>query len=205
MYLLDNEIQYVNDPWPHIVIENALPIDVADYMLANFPSPGSSEKEQRQNKFIGYPEDPVFQEFHQVNDARQSEFHSTLNNIFSQPSEELVNTRYSFKNTKPYEMYQIEKKWHTDKSDKKYMVLLYLGSGEAGWYEMGNPETGQLRKYEYKHNRAIIYNNSEVSFHRFYSSNVDRYTMAFAVKFKDPNKANYGTKYEHLQMRDSLW
>lgn len=205
MYLLNNTIQYLDEPWPHIVIDNVLPNDVAGYMLANFPSAGSSEKEQRQNKFIGYSDDPVFKEFHDINEARQQEFHETLNDIFSQPKEDLINTRYSFKTTKPREVYQVEKKWHTDKSDKKYKVLIYLGSGKGGWYEMANPDTKQIKKYEYQHNRAIIYNNSEQCFHRFYSSNVDRHTIGFSVKFKDPSKTNYGNKYAGLQMQDKLW
>ena len=205
MYLLDNSIQYFNDPWPHIVIDEVLPIDVADYMLANFPSTGNTEKEQRQNKFIGYPEDPIFKEFDMVNTDRQQEFHNTLNTIFSQPREELINTRYSFKITKTCETYQIQKKWHTDKSDKKYMILMYFGSGDGGWYEMANPKTKQLKRYEYTHNRAIIYNNAEQCFHRYYSSSIDRRSMAFAVKFKDPDKRNYTNKYANLQAKDDLW
>jgi hypothetical protein len=205
MYLLNNTIQYIEDPWPHIIINNALPIDVADYMLANFPVTGDTQKERLQNKFIGYPADSVFEEFHEINTDRQQEFHSTLNMLFSQQEEDLINTRYSFKVTNPSDPYKIKKKWHTDASDKKYKILVYLGSGEGGWLELGNPETRQLKRYEYKHNRAIIYNNSKLSFHRFYSSNVPRYTLGFSVKFKDPNKNNYDNTYESLQMQDDLW
>jgi hypothetical protein len=206
MYLLDNpNIKYFNDPWPHIVIDDVLPIDVADYMLVNFPAAGDSEKEQRQNKFRGYPEDPVFKEFIDINQARQQEIEETLSGIFQQPKEDLKTTRYAFKTTNVYNHYHIEKKWHTDNPHNKYMVLMYFGSGEGGWFEMANPETKQLKRYRYIHNRAIIYNNAEQCFHRYYSSNITRRSMFFALKFKDLDKRNYTDKYAHLQVQDNIW
>ncbi len=205
MYLLNGNIEYYESPWPHIVINNVLPDDVADYMLRNFPTPGSSEKEQRQKKFLGCPDDLVFQEFAVENMSRQREFHTALNEIFKQPHEDLSNGRLSFKCSEPRESFQVLKKWHTDAADKKYKVLMYLGSGEGGWLELGNPLTKELKRYEYTHNRAVIYNNSELAFHQFYSASVNRYTIGFSVKFNDPTKLNYGNTFQHLQMSDSLW
>ena len=205
MYLLQNEYTYFDDPWPHIIVDNALPADVAEYMLQNFPSPGASEKEQRQHKFLGTPEDRIFKEFIDINESRKQEFHSTLNSIFGQPSEELYNARCTFKCIPAHDGFKVIKPWHTDMPDKRYVVLLYLGGGPGGWYELGNPITKQLKKYDFVHNRLIIYNNSSIAFHRFFASDVSRRTISFGVKFTDPNRKNYNGIFSHLNLRDHLW
>lgn len=205
MYLLNNEYTYFDNPWPHIVIDNALPADVADYMLTNFPAVGSSHKEQKQDRFVGYPEDPIFKEFIAINEERKEELYSTLNTIFKQPEQPLYNARCSFKCIPAHDGFKVVKPWHTDKADKKYMILLYLGGGPGGWYEMGNPVTKQLKKYDFVHNRLLIYNNSDISFHRFFASTVPRRTISFAAKFVDPNARNYTGIFNHLNMKDNLW
>lgn len=205
MYLLDNQFEVIEQPWKHIVVNDVLPPDVAKYMLENFPQPGNSEKEQRQNKYLGCPEDPVFKEFWAANMKKEKDFHSTLNKVFGHDEDLLENGRLSFKCSVPRQSYEVLKKWHTDASDKRYKILIYLGSGDGGWLELGNPITRETKRYDYAHNRAVIYDNSSVAFHRFYSADVNRYTIGFSVKFSDPTKTNYDeSAYNHLQMVDEL-
>lgn len=193
MYLLDQDYKYYSRPFPHIVIDNAMPEDVAQYMLKNFPKCGmfkkdASEHEKNNWQHRGnYDSDPVFKQFAEVNQkVKAKEFISTLDQIFSQNTDNLKITPLTFRDQMPKNPKECLRDWHLDDLNKKYHGLLYLGTGEAGELEMKNIYDGEEKSYEYRHNRFILWLNNEESLHRFFTSvNQFRKTISIALEFAD--------------------
>lgn len=186
MFLIENTVQVYKDPWPHLVINNVLPKDVASYMLQFFPNPGPSEKEQKYNQRRGgYWDDPVFTLFQKTNQQRQEELFEIVDDAFGDlTTDEYTLSDFTFRKEPPQWPPVLLKDWHTDLPNKKYHAMLYLGNGDGGWLEMRDEKRNFEKRYAYIHNRMILWRNADDTLHRFWSSNNSRQTIGFAIEYK---------------------
>ena len=69
--------------------------------------------------------------------------------------------------------------WHLDGTDKNLSYIYYLGMGDEthGGFEFRCPKTNDILHYPYTANSLTIWNNDDVSFHRFYQANRERKTL----------------------------
>lgn len=184
MYLFDNVIKIIQKPWPHLVIENALPSDVALYMYKHFPPVGVSVGEilnnQRREDYI---DDEVYRKFTLENRSRAAETFELLDEAFGDFSTDQYRlSNFTFRDEPPAWPRVELRPWHIDKPTKKYHMMYYLGTGAGGELEMLDEETGDVQQYAYEHNRLIVWKNADYTFHRFFSSDVQRRTISLGVE-----------------------
>lgn len=186
MFIFDQPYQYFEEPWPHIVIENVLPEDVADHMLHNWPDIAGFGP--RFLEFGGFgidTEDPILLEFERVN------FFERADDILKMSAEifkdELVDDcdldGFMYKDHK-YQTPTLIRDWHTDNPNKKYNGILYIGSGPNAQFVAKNKKTKIEKTYEYEHNRLIWWRSNSESWHKFYSGVGSRKTMSISADFK---------------------
>lgn len=185
MYLFDNVIKVVKDPWPHLVIENALPQSIAYYMYRNFPPVGASVDEilnnQRREDYI---DDDVFRAFTLENRTRAEETFEILDDAFEDYSTDQYRlSNFTYRDEPPAWPKVELRPWHIDKPTKKYHMMYYLGTGKGGELEMLNEENGDVRTYGYEHNRLIVWKNEDHTFHRFFSADTWRRTISLGVEY----------------------
>jgi hypothetical protein len=164
------ETSIVEDPWPHIMIEEALEPNFAKSLLETFPD---------SNKFHhGYDGTPNWSKFTTENIERASETYDMLEEIFNAP-----HTPYSHHelNLNLYQNASIDliRDWHTDGREKKFQILLYLGEEDGGEFELLNDS--KTLTYPYKHNRLIVWHNTKETQHRFWSVVGNRYTVSMPL------------------------
>ena len=186
MFLFENTAQVFNDPWPHLVINNALPEDVANYMRDHFPEPGPSEKEQKYNQRRGgFIDDKVYDDFRLLHQLKADDIFEIVDNAFGDlTTDEYCLSDFTYRKQPPQWPPVLIKDWHTDLPDKKYHAMLYLGSGQGGWYELLDKRRNIEKRYPYEHNRLIVWRNTDDTFHRFWSSDNCRQTIGFAIEYK---------------------
>ncbi len=182
MYLFDRPYQYFNEPWPHIVIENVLPDDVADYMLKNWPE-GQPYGSWVRNFGAGN-DDPVHAKFERVNFIeRTDDILKTSaeifgdNDVFDCDLDGLI-----YRDLKSDESYLV-RDWHIDNPEKKYHGMLYIGSGKDASFVARHDKTGLEKVYEYKHNRFLWWRNTPETMHKFYSGTGSRKTISISADF----------------------
>lgn len=185
MFLLKNTPHVHNDPFPHFVIDNALPEDVASYMLDNFPDAGPSAKEQKYNQVRGgYKDDAVFASFESLNDLMQDDIFELVDDAFTDfTTDQYTLSDFTYRKEPPQWPPVLLKDWHIDQPNKKYHAMVYLGDGDGGWLEMRNDKRNIEKRYEYTHNRLIMWRNDADALHRFWTSNNSRHTIGFAVQY----------------------
>ena len=204
MFIFDQPYQYFEEPWPHIVIENVLPKKIADHMLHNWPETNvyneSHKKEIDRSDVLLEPilnfgansDDPIYEEFEYVNFVqRTDEILETAAKIFNDPDPydcDLTDLVYREVKRKASDPVVLVRDWHTDKPQKKYNSILYIGSGENAGFQALNKKTGIDKMYEYRHNRLIWWRNTREAVHRFYSGNASRKTINLASDFKQPKR-----------------
>ena len=186
MFLLKNTPTFHKDPWPHLVINNVLPEDVANYMLEHFPEPGPSEKEQKYNQRRGgFIDDKVYDEFRLVNQLMSDEIFEIVDDAFGDlTTDEYTLSDFTYRKQPPQWPPVLLKDWHTDLPNKKYHAMLYLGNGDGGWFELRDEKRNFEKRYAYIHNRMILWRNDDDTLHRFWSSNNCRHTIGFAIEYK---------------------
>lgn len=186
MFLFTNPYLLHKDPWPHLVIDNLLPEDVATHLLNTFPDPGHTEKEQQYYQRRGnYINDPIHKEFAEVNAARQTDIFEIVDDAFEDMStDEYTLSEFTYRKQPPTSQPTLIKDWHTDLPTKKYHAMIYLGEGEGGWLELLDQNSSTTKRYSYTHNRMILWRNDTNSFHRFWSANTCRLTIGFAIQYK---------------------
>lgn len=186
MYLLKNTAQVYKDPWPHIVINNVLPEDVANYMLNKFPDPGPSAKEQKYNQRRGgYKDDPTFANFELENELAKVCLFEDIDDAFNDlTTDEYTLSDFTYRKQPPQWPPVLLKDWHTDLPNKKYHAMIYLGEGNGGWLEMRDEKRNLEKRYEYTHNRMILWRNADDTLHRFWSSDNCRHTIGFAIEYQ---------------------
>lgn len=183
MYLLDKLPKFQSQPWKHIVIDDALPSEVADGLLSEW----KRDRHRWQWGSMNAPYDgtmlhvpPVENELHHdffvENFSRRREIYNTLCDYFQIPTEKGVDldhwkyVEYPRKNT-----YSLIRNWHDDLPDKKFHIMYYLGKDVLnGYFEALNKQTGVEIKYPFRHNRLIIWHNVPGTTHRFGNAVGDR-------------------------------
>lgn len=193
MYLLDQDYKYYSEPFPHIVIDNALPEDVASHMLKNFPKCGLFKKHatlgERSNwQHRGnHDSDPVFKQFAEINQKlKAKDFISTLDKIFNQKPDDIEVGDFIFRDQIPSNPKECIRDWHVDLISKKYHGMLYIGSGAGGELEMKSIHNDSEKSYAYQHNRFILWLNTKESLHRFFTSTSQfRKTISVPLRFID--------------------
>jgi hypothetical protein len=167
------------------VIEDALPKDVADYMLQNFVN----EEFKRMDQYDLYQAmgrirrgDKIFDDFWRLNSDNETmlpEIHKRLN--MSDISGRLDQISFNRHDGDPN--LSVARDWHTDLPGKKFQLIYYLGkSSDKVTFEMtDNPEHGSKRSFNFQHNRLIIFENHPKAFHKFYYTKEDRCSIVLTV------------------------
>ena len=181
MYLFDKPYQYFTEPWPHIVIENVLPDDVAEYMLNNWPE---GQDYGVIKTFGAGNDDPVHAEFERVNFIeRADDILMTSAQIFNDDDAfdcDLDGLIYrDLKADEPC----LVRDWHIDNTEKKYHGILYIGSVKDAAFVARNDETCLEKVYEYEHNRFLWWRNTPETMHKFYSGTGSRKTISISADF----------------------
>lgn len=178
MFLLEQPYKKLDLPWPMIVIDNVLPIDVANKMENEFPVAGGKLKN---------PEslNGVFKDFYRVNYViEHDKIIQTLDQIFNERYERNVKLNHiAFRDYVDHEM-RIARDWHTDLLDKKYHMMLYLGQKPGGYFEARNSQ-GITASFPYTHNRLICWRNTPDTEHRWFSVKGSRKTIGIGACYVD--------------------
>ena len=201
MFLFDRPYQYFEEPWPHVIIENALPNDAAERMLICWPE----NSHRHYGNAVKYPDkwhgdykDQVFNDFEKINFVdRADDMLKKLAEIFDEPNfddckiDGVLYNNIKFDENLKYKKIEnvvsetgeivgqkkMLKHWHVDNLRKKYLGLLYIGSGENSEFIAKNKKTGVDKTYEYEHNRFIIWRNTSDTLHKFYCGVESRKTI----------------------------
>lgn len=191
MFLFEQPFEYFEEPWPHIVIENVLPLDAAEHMLNNWPVCMPYREKGEVYPLKGLPEfgakygDPVFDEFERVNYVERTEEILKLSaKIFQDKHWDDCDLDGLFYKEAKKDYPVLLRDWHIDALSKKYHGILYIGSGPQGEFMMWNKQTDEKKAYEYTHNRFIYWRNTADTFHKFYSSTPSRKTISISADFK---------------------
>ena len=178
MYFFDKEYTYYSDPWPHLIINDALDIDIADRLSHEFiQSQNPGTRTEFWNEFVNY------------NINRLDDMVKFLDTVFGK-----FTTAYKYQTNLcgnlPNEG-KVEKDWHIDGPDKIYQILYYMDSEEDyGYFEASSDDKGTNSKIiPYRHNRIIAFPSShgfdgeKASWHRFFSTvNVHRKTFNIPIQ-----------------------
>lgn len=184
MYLLNNIPKMQSLPWPHLVIDDALPSDVADGLLSEWMRDRDRWKwslmeEPYDGQILVQP--PVENEFHfdffMENFCRRREMYDTLCRYFSiKPEKNVELDHWKYIEYPRKKSYSLIRGWHDDNDDKLFHIMYYLGNEELlnGNFEARDHKTGTEVKYPFRHNRLIIWHNAPGTTHRFGNSIGDR-------------------------------
>jgi len=165
MYFFEKQYEYFSDPWPHIIINNALDIDIANKLSEQFVESQNQETRTKLwNEFISY------------NESRLDDMVKVLDSAFKRNTTEYryqTNLCGNLPNNG-----KVEKDWHIDGPDKIYQILYYMDSEEdTGYFEAASDDRGTNSKIiPYRHNRIIAFksshgqDNEKQTWHRFFST-----------------------------------
>ena len=172
MYLLNKDAEIFSEPWPHAIINDALPIEIADHLRDNFP----------EHRLFSGPNnsDEIFAEFSDVNfNIMADDIVAKCHDLMKVPYSECELDEISFINYK-YDNVELIRDWHLDGASKKFQMLYYLGESEAGGeIELTNGK--DIKTLPYQHNRLFIWQNAPGTLHRFWSVNGSRKTISFVI------------------------
>jgi len=183
MYIFEKPYSLFTSPYPHLVIENFLPEDIATQLSNEYPTDlnwGSNYNP------INYPQDSVWGEFYNINMLRMNDTIKILDTAFNkQPGGSVPKVNYTY-----YE--DTEKRmlrgWHVDAQDKKYQILIYLGDlSNGGELEMWDGIN--IKTFPFVHNRLVAwYNNTDknvgtLTEHRYYSGNGGRKVFNIPITY----------------------
>lgn len=185
MYLFDKKYQYFEEPWPHIIIENALPESLANYMADNWPECFPRAAIQAYGAtFRGA--DAAFEEFEHTNMVKNADSILKLSaEIFGDDNPfdcDLDGFVYR-EDKSPDGKKHCIRDWHVDRKQKKYHGLLYIGSGPDSEFIAKNEKTGLEKTYQYVHNRFLWYRNTDAALHKFYCGVESRKTISISADF----------------------
>jgi len=198
MYIFDKEPTYYSKPWPHIVIDDVLPADVADHIKDNFPS--CNEHDARGPCLAAdYTSDPVFTKFHESIHSNADRMNAKMDEIFKSEYDGPYSMRHAlYRDQPPTETFSLIRDWHIDAPNKKHKFMFYFDEGEGGWFELINPITKEEKRYEYKHNRLIAFQNTLLTAHRFYTSDKLRKTIAIGTGYAEDKQCFNPAAAQHV-------
>ena len=198
MFLFDKKASIQELPWKHIVIDDALPKDIADQLDSDWINndwPIWKDMAVHRGGIISnLPPGPehsmIHHKFFVENYERSGEILSKLCDYFNYtPEGEIVFDHYKLLDYPPVPN-RIIRPWHVDTLDKVFHMIYYIGEDQQqGNYELVN-EDGVFMSYPFKHNRLIAWHNVEGTRHRFfYGSTTHRKTISLC--FKDKTHKDY--------------
>lgn len=175
MYFFDKPFEYFSDPWPHIIINDALDIEIANKLSEEFIENYNTRTE-------------VWDALMKTQEQKLDDIVELLDDIFKQPKTDYtyqMNLCGNLPNNG-----KVEKDWHIDGPDKKYQILYYMDTEtDTGYFEAASDDKGSNSKIiPYRHNRVIAFksshgqNNEKQTWHRFFSTlNVHRKTFNIPI------------------------
>jgi len=166
LFLFQNKYTYFESPWPHIVIDNCLPDDIAKELSDTF-----LEKTELWDELKNQNMNSLYK----MNVLLSGIFNKDLVNVYT--DEWNLNVHVASTET------ELIRDWHIDGLDKRYQIILYLGDMKCGQYEMKNKD-GWTKTIPYKHNRLLAwYNNTtdNPTYHRFWTGDKDRHTVNMPI------------------------
>jgi hypothetical protein len=177
MYLFEKPYTFYPYPYPHLIINGALPNEIADQLAESYPTDlgwGTSEYNA-----IKYPDNDVWKKFYEVNLEKNLPFIiDLLDRAFDKPSEKVVVKKVNYNYYKDSDRNML-RDWHVDSAEKKYQILLYLGSVERGG-ELEMWDRKETKTVPFAHNRLVAwYNNRDstkgtLTEHRYFSCKGER-------------------------------
>lgn len=203
MFLFNKQATIIEHPWKMGVIEDALPLDVANYLSENF----LSNEFEHQPQYHAYQKvgaanynDPVFKEFFDVQWKSRDAINRLINAMFGEDHSDSELDQISFNLHKPDSNLSVARDWHTDIPGKKFQALLYLGeTTDTIAYEMTDePAAGSKRSFTFQHNRLVFWRNLPHTYHKFYFAPVDRKTVVMTIHFKNKSNGYKGIPQELL-------
>jgi hypothetical protein len=165
MYFFEKQYEYFSGPWPHIIINDALDLDLSNKLSEQFiESQSPDTRTDLWNEFISY------------NESRLEDMVKLLDSVFNHstgPYQYQTNLCGNLPNNG-----KVEKDWHIDGPDKIYQILYYMDSEEnTGYFEAANDANGTNSKIiPYQHNRILAFksshgqDNEKQTWHRFFST-----------------------------------
>jgi hypothetical protein len=180
VFLLNNEnVKIIECPWKLAVIDNVLPIEIADYLRDHFPR-GDTErlKDFFQHSGPANMDNPIFEQFFMENWISRDEIHRRAHEILDIPTpEDSAPTRWNYTYFPAGNPTETIRDWHVDLEDKKVQYILYLGHTSMET----TLECGEKGKAHYSmpfiHNRLVFWHATDTSWHRFFYCNKDRFTV----------------------------
>lgn len=208
MFILGKPAKVYNDPWPFAVIEDALPNDIAKYICDNFPTKDYPDM-NRLEYDIGYMhvgpvklDDEIFKEFFETNWYLRDRLVDTCHKIFNMENTgDCDYDQINYIVHDPRKADELIRGWHIDHECKKFQLILYLGTNsEKTTFELRNNKT--IRKFDFRHNRLILFPNSDKAWHRFFFKNDERKTINFTINFKTKENMYRGMPKQYLTTID---
>lgn len=209
MFLLNKKPIVVNFPWKHLLIEDCLPIEIADELDENWNDTwkwGGINSGYR-GRIYSQPniDNKLHFEFFLENWNRRDELVEMCDYYFEDENKnqaDFYHWKYIEYFPKNEDMdKELIRKWHTDIPDKKYHFLYYLGKHVEGngYLEMKNDlSDSPVLSYPFRHNRLLVFQNHEKAFHQFFYANGNRKTMNLTFKHRNPENDKVKKEFEEM-------
>lgn len=178
MFLLNKNPEIIDVPWKLAVIDNCLPIDVADHLRDNFPKYGHEKiKNFYQLNGPQNMHDHIFKSFFEENWFRRKEINDKAHDILNIAYRDSKLTRWNYTYFPAGDPHNTIRDWHTDLMDKRVQFILYLGyNSDCITFEAGDGHR-TFYKMPFVHNRLIFWHATKETWHRFFYCKTDRYTV----------------------------